>query len=217
MACRFVERIARALDRILFAIKIPERQTTISRSPRPAGALPRSRHRARSGRPRSSSRVLSPFSVSSLAAQPPLMPEPTTMASKFGGRPASTLISAHPLPADVLETGIAVVVSRHRLIIELRASPPPGRCSSRARSAPSSSDRNGSSPEAPGRYVRSTSGPAPSLGGSSSARTLACRSGSSSVKGDGPVLPGNGVDLRQGHRGRSAVRPAYTSRSRSDE
>src|SRR5688572_29329830 len=32
-------------------------------------------------RPRSSTRVLSPFSVSSFAAQPPLIPEPTTIAS----------------------------------------------------------------------------------------------------------------------------------------
>src|SRR5262245_51990026 len=32
-------------------------------------------------RPRSSTRVLRPFSVSSLAAQPPLMPDPTTIAS----------------------------------------------------------------------------------------------------------------------------------------
>src|SRR5690606_14505998 len=32
--------------------------------------------------PLSNTRVFSPFSVSSLAAQPPLIPEPTTMASK---------------------------------------------------------------------------------------------------------------------------------------
>src|SRR5215212_38468 len=32
-------------------------------------------------RPRSSTRVFSPFSVSSFAAQPPLIPEPTTIAS----------------------------------------------------------------------------------------------------------------------------------------
>src|ERR687892_585149 len=34
-------------------------------------------------RPRSSSRTRSPFSVSSLAAQPPEMPDPTTMASNW--------------------------------------------------------------------------------------------------------------------------------------
>src|SRR5688500_4080967 len=51
-------------------------------------------------RPRSSSRTRRPFSVSSLAAHPPEIPEPTTIASNSPDCTDPPLIETTPLPRE---------------------------------------------------------------------------------------------------------------------
>src|SRR5687768_9638295 len=65
--------------------------------------------------PRSSTSVFNPFSVNSLAAQPPLIPEPITIASKLRSFTDPFLLS--PMSLSVFYLMIAVIWNRRNHFI----------------------------------------------------------------------------------------------------